>query len=273
MFDEALPEDSEDFDNDPNFNSVRYRAKRFRSLFFPPLPQSIDDVDIQGEWTKSWSGRQFLRYQANDWGLVVFSSSKMIRILQQCACLFIDGTFETAHAPYEQIVTIHGLYQGSVIPFVFCLVTGKTTGQYRQIFQYLKRAVLIKTGQALLPQRFVLDFENSLMTAIETEFPGCRVSGCYFHWCQSLWRNVQHHHLAGHYSRDPELKKAIRKVMSIAFLPVLLVRVNFTIFRRSRRVNRLTAQYPDFDEWLKYVQQTYIDNNCRFPPPVWEGVV
>jgi len=41
--------------------------------------------------------------------------------------LYIDGTFKTAPHPYKQLVTVHGLYQGFVIPLTFCLLTGKTT--------------------------------------------------------------------------------------------------------------------------------------------------
>jgi len=58
------------------------------------------------------------------------------RILSQCDSdtVFVDGTFRTAPRPYKQ-VTIHvlGLLRGTVLPLCFCLVSGKTVGQYRQL--------------------------------------------------------------------------------------------------------------------------------------------
>ena len=178
-YDDAAGEDSDD-DGDymPNFQSIRTRAKRVRAKFMPDIPHEIDEVDTTGAWSKTWKGRQFLTYLDNYWGLAVFTSSRMIRVLQRCECLYVDGTFRTAPLPYQQLITVHGLYNGSVVPLVFCLCTGKTVGQYRQLFQHLKRAVRAKTAQRLRPRRVVLDFEASLMIAIETEFPRCRLSAC-----------------------------------------------------------------------------------------------
>jgi len=131
-------------------------------------------------------------------------------------------------------------------------MTGKTVGQYRQILQHLQNEVRRVTRHQLMPRRIVVDFEQALMIAIETEFPTSALSGCYFHFTQSLWRHVQNLGLASHYRRDRRLQKAIRKVMAIGFLPVLLVRQNFTLLRNSRTVQRLIRRYPSLDDWLQY---------------------
>ena len=106
------------------------------------------------------------------------------------------------------------------------------------------------------------------MTAVETEFPRARISGCYFHFTQSLWRHVQQLGLASLYRQNTELKKLIRLVMALGFLPVLLVRQNFILLHQRRRTRRLARRHPEVDDWLTYVYQTYI-NNAAFPIPVW----
>lgn len=57
--------------------------------------------------------------------------------------------------------------------------------------------------------------------------------------------------------------------MAIGFLPTLLVRQNFTLLRNSRQTQRLLQRFPQLDDWLEYVQSTYISNNAPFPPTVW----
>jgi len=168
-----------------------------------------------------------------------------------------------------QLVTVHGLHNGFVIPLVFCLATGKTIGHYRQIIQHLKNEVRRRSHARLHPRRVVCDFEQSLLIAIQTELPTTRVSGCFFHFTQRLWRRLQELGLAAHYRRDRRLKRFVRKVMAIAFLPVLLVRQNFRMIRISRLVGRLCRQFPRLDDWLRYVEATYVEANSTFPPPIW----
>jgi MULE transposase domain len=148
-------------------------------------------------------------------------------------------------------------------------MTGKTLGQYRQLFQHLKQRVRRTTGHHLRPRRFVLDFEVAAMLAIETELPNARISGCYFHFTQSLWRNLQVKGLTREYKFNRKLKKTVRLIMAMGFLPVLLVRNNFQLLKVKRRTRHLITRYPAFGEWLDYVERAYINNNAQFPPVVW----
>ena len=269
MYDRAVDEDSGNSDELPTFGSVRTRAKRSKLQLLPPIPATIDDVVINGNWGKTWRNRQFLSHLDNDWGIVVFCTDRMLRTLQRSECLYVDGTFRTSPSPYCQFLTVHGLYQGHVIPLVFCLSTGKAVGQYRQVLQHLKAEVRRVTHRRLMPTRVVLDFEQALLTALATEFPNAALSGCYFHLNQSLWRHIQELGLAVPYRHDQRIQKAVRKVMAIGFLPVLLVQQNFVMFRNGRFIRRLVQRYPELEDWLEYVETTYIRNNATFPPPMW----
>jgi len=226
-------------------------------------------VDITGDWGKTRKGQPFLNWLDNDWGLAIFTTSRLLTALANLDCVYIDGTFRTAPHPYNQFVTVHGLHNGFVVPVVFCLLTGKTVAQYRQVLQRLKSEIRRVTGRVWRPNRFVLDFEHSMFIAIETELPGVPISGCYFHFLQSLWRHVQNEGLVRAYRRSRSLRAAVRKVMAIAFLPVLLVRQNFLMLRNVRRTQRLVQRFPALDDWLDYVQSTYVNSNSPFPPPVW----
>lgn len=270
IYDEVIIIDSDDSDEVlPQFSNVRSRLKRYRSQFVPPLPATIDDVHITDEWRKTWNGKKFLSLKNNDWGIAIFVTKRMMSTLQECSCLYIDGTFKTAPHPYKQMVTIHGLYNGFVIPLTFCLLTGKTTAQYRKLLNHIKLAVQRNTGQNLEPARIVIDFEASLKIAAETEFPNTMISGCYFHFCSSLWRRVQKLDLSYAYKHNASLKKTIRMIMAIAFIPAALVRNNYNLFSNSQRTSSLVNRYPAFQTWIDYVRSTYIANTATFPAPMW----
>jgi hypothetical protein len=112
VYNEILTETSENLpvEDTPEFSSVQSALKGRRSSLIPEAPQTIDDVDIVGEWATTWAGRPFLSHIDNDWGVCVFSTHKNYRRLLRCDTVFIDGTFKSSPPPYEQFVTIHGLY-------------------------------------------------------------------------------------------------------------------------------------------------------------------
>lgn len=269
VYNDVIQVDSGDSDDLPAFNNVRSRAKRFRSQCMPPIPNSIQNVAVNSEWAKTWKGRQFLSFQDNNIGVAIFTTKRLLKVLQKADCLYVDGTFRTAPSPYKQFVTIHGKVNGFVIPLVFVLMTGKTSFQYRRVFQHVKQQLLQFTNQPFNPSKVVCDFEKSLHIALQFEFPRSRLSGCHFHFGQSLWRRIQQVGLAASYNNDRRLKKAIRKFMSMGFLPALLVRHNFALLRSSGRIQRLVNTYPNLDQWLDYVDQTYVNRNALFSPATW----
>ena len=251
----------------PEFNSVRSIMGTARRLHVPDIPATILDVAIQGQWAETWSGDEFLLYLDNIWGVAIFATEAYLRRLRKCTDVYMDGTFRTCPHPYGQFFTIHGNYIGRVVPLAFCLLTGKTTGHYRQMLKAVKRGVRRASGHQWRPARIICDFELAIISACETELPTARVSGCYFHFCQSLWRRIQELGLAIQYRQTTEVQKFVRRVMSLGYLPVAVVRHNYRQLCSSRRTLRLFRRYPDMHTFAQYVQRTYFDG--QFSPVMW----
>ena len=123
-------------------------------------------------------------------------------------------------------------------------MTGQLIGQYRQTLQVVKQNVWRTSRYWWRPHLVISDYEQSLIAAVETELPNARISGCYFHFGQNLWRRVQSLGLARDYRQNRRLKKTIRKVIAIGYLPMALVRQNVLLLRTSRRTQRLQRQFP-----------------------------
>jgi MULE transposase domain len=187
--------------------------------------------------------------------------------------MFVDGTFKTAPHPYYQLLTIHGLCNDCVFPLIYCLLTGKSTGQYRQIFRRLRMLVHAQSSRQWRPVTAVCDFKVGIITALETEFTGVTVRCCYFHFTQSLWRKVSTLGMAASYRRQNRrcrrLRKCIQMVMAIGYLPVAHVQHAFTTFCGSRQMTRLTANFPNLAVFIRYVARTYVTAGATFSASMW----
>lgn len=272
VYNECIVLDSSSDDDDivvsrPQFAEVSTSLNRYRSKFYPPIPRSTRDVFVRGDWKKTWGGTEFVVHQDRQWGLLIFMSEKCAVKLQQCTDIYVDGTFSTCPKPYKQIVSIHGKYRDRVLPMSFCMLSSKSTALYREMFQQLKNHVKRLTGNDLTPTRAVCDFEISLITSIQSEFPQTTVHGCFFHFCQSIWRKVQELGLTIAYRQNRSVKKVIRKIMSLGYLPAAVVRMTFNLIYSSRSVSHLLNTVPALREFITYFQQNYISG--IFKPALW----
>jgi hypothetical protein len=267
-FDQAMADyDIGSDDELPAFSRMRTRLQRVRSSVLPPLPQDIEDVTIEGEWKRTWRDKTHLSLLDNDWGVLIFATDQHIRMLQRCDVIYVDGTFKTCPEPYVQFVSVHGKYLGQVFTLASCLLSGKTIGHYRRMLQHLKEKVRQITGHRWRPDMAICDFEQALITAMETELRRTRIRACYFHFCQSLWRKIQDLGLADPYRRRRRMRKTLMQFMSIGHLPVAVLRQNFQTLARSRQTRRLGNRYPSLRDFIAYLDATYIQGT--FPVAMW----
>jgi hypothetical protein len=233
----------------------------------PQIPRNVLDVNVTAPWSRTWTDEKFLLWKDNQWGILVFGTKENMVVLKKCRYIYIDGTFRTAPKPYLQHVTIHGRFGNRVIHLASCLMTGKSIGQYREVLQALKRGVRAASGQRLRPKHVVCDFELSIITAVQTEFPQAKVCGCVFHLNQSLYRKISALGLKTPFQRDMQLRSALMKILSLCYLPLALMRINFVRLVRSATFQALVANYPSLRDFSTYMRVTYFDGN--FPPSTW----
>ncbi|KAK7884709.1 hypothetical protein WMY93_027832 [Mugilogobius chulae] len=235
----------------------------------PPIPNNFQQVAVEGQWAETWDGGLFLSKRNALHEFLVFTTEDNIRKLAQCRQIFMDGTFKTCPAPFVQFVTIHGFYMERALPFVMVLMTGKTEEMYKAVLRHIKRRVQHVTGQRWMPNKVTTDFEMAMMEALRTELPTVRSSGCYFHFCQSLWRKVQELGLSAPYRTNRRIKKWIRKAMAVGYLPLAVMRHNFRLMITSRLTRQLLRAYPQLGDFIQYMERTYVRDNAIFPPAVW----
>ena len=92
------------------------------------------------------------------------------------------------------------------------MTQNKNRATYDAIFTYLK-------GQRdLNPETITIDFERAALNSISEHFPTTAVLGCFFHFGQCLWRNLQSLGLQDWYM-EPENSLLIKTIQALAFVP------------------------------------------------------
>ncbi|KAK7479733.1 hypothetical protein BaRGS_00029009, partial [Batillaria attramentaria] len=70
----------------------------------------------------------------------------------------------------------------------------------------------------LNPETITIDFERAALNSISEHFPTTAVHGCFFHFGQCLWRNLQSLGLQDWYL-EPENSLLIKTIQALAFVP------------------------------------------------------
>lgn len=70
------------------------------------------------------------------------------------------------------------------------------------------------------PGQINVDFELAAMNAAKAVFPGAKIQFCFFHFKQSILRNLSTNGLKERYENDSVFSDEIRQMMAVAFLPV-----------------------------------------------------
>jgi hypothetical protein len=78
------------------------------------------------------------------------------------------------------------------------------------MFCELKRTFL-NAGLLYRPRSFNVDFELSMLNAIRSHFPNAIIHGCYFHYCQAVYRKLADdyfvEYILQYMSNDDELRE------------------------------------------------------------------
>ena len=252
----------------PDFHRIRSSLCRTKASQCPPIPQSINQVQIGGAFAETYLGERYLLHLDNIEGVAIFITDTELALIGASRMLYVDGTFRTAPGPYVQIFTIHGECLGRVVNLGAALLTGKTQRHYDVVFTTIAAEVQRVTGVALGAQLIVCDFELAIFNSVRTHFPNVVIGGCYFHFTQNLWRHIQQLGLAGPYQANPNLMQCIRCCFALGLLPPASVVNSFIILENSAATQLLLATYPNLRVFFDYVYNTYIIGG-NYPLDTW----
>ncbi|CAM4848870.1 unnamed protein product [Rotaria magnacalcarata] len=199
----------------------------------PPLPSDQQSVTLPAYQT-TYDSELFLIYDkrksAYGGRLSMFASEEQLNVLFQSDILFADGTFKVCPKLFEQLYVIVDLKNGKAVPVCFILTSNRRYESYEVLFRCLKK-MAIHMGYELKPSTIVCDFERAFINAVVKELPNTAVTGCWFHFTQSCYRNIQKLRLMNLYDNDIDSRDLLCSFMGLALLPIARIQEALQILK------------------------------------------
>ena len=122
---------------------------------------------------------------------IVFGTQSSLEPLATTPIIQCDGTFSCRPCGYCQLFIFHGLVNNVTYPLVYALVKGKDQKTYSVLFSLVEsKAETYGLTIFHRPVDIVIDFEKAAMNQMTSIIYDKRVHGCYFHFSQSMFRNL-----------------------------------------------------------------------------------
>lgn len=116
----------------PTVYACKSTLYRQRGKEIPKLPISPQNIVLEGKWTRTNAGDNFLMADdGEDSRIVIFGIDSNINYL---AAGYMDGTFYPLRDQFYELYSIHGEINGRTYPLVFRLLPRKSEVIYQRFF-------------------------------------------------------------------------------------------------------------------------------------------
>ena len=114
---------------------------------------------------------------------------------------------------YKQMYNFSANIKGKVLPIMYTLLPYKKESIYFKLFK------MFKDIPNFSPKEITVDFELGVINALLKVWPAIIIFLCWFHYCQSLWRNIQTKKLVKGYETDELVRKLFKYLKFLPFVP------------------------------------------------------
>jgi hypothetical protein len=113
----------------------------------------------------------------------------------------------------------------------------------------------------LNPSFLICDYEIASISAFKYHFTSLEIRGCFFHFCQSIYRKVNTIGFSETYKTNDNFKLWVRGLMSLALVPLDRFDEAF------RNIISKKTKIKDIFVLIDYFKTTWISGN--FSPSMW----
>jgi hypothetical protein len=106
------------------FHEKKNSLYKSRNSSYPSAPRTIDEVNIQGVWSKTLNSEQCLLHNSKH---PVFGTLESLKQLSKCDNdnLVFDGMFELCPNPFYQLYSVHSVDKDLSTPKLYTLLPDK----------------------------------------------------------------------------------------------------------------------------------------------------
>uniref|UniRef100_A0A914PFM4 MULE transposase domain-containing protein n=1 Tax=Panagrolaimus davidi TaxID=227884 RepID=A0A914PFM4_9BILA len=230
------------------------RHRRQVTRVEPPVPTDWR-FEISEIFLTNNDGSPFVLFDSStiddirDGRIIILGSRGTLDMLAMADRIAGDGSFSRSPPGFPQFYTVHAQSGQSFKPCVQFLMTQRTIPYYDYAFMKLK-----EIQPQFSPTSITMDYEQAVITSIQSNFPGITIDGCFFHLANCCWRNVCTKGLKVPYSHNPDIALHIRMLPCLAFLSPDQVSHGYTI------ISNIIHQKFDnqLDDFLDYFEDTFL---------------
>ncbi|CAM4979800.1 unnamed protein product [Rotaria socialis] len=231
---------------------------KLRRKALPPLPRDQKFI-MPSIYQETYCKERFLIYDkrksAYGGRLIMHASEEQLNVLFNSETIFADGTFKVSPKLFDQLYVLLGIQHGEAVPVCFILTSNRRHETYEAIFRCFKR-IGSEKGIELKPKTIICDFEKAFL-------PETNVTGCWFHFCQSCYRNIQELGLMKIYETHTESRQVLRAFMALALLPAYVIHEAYEVLKQKVANS---SQGNQLEKFVLYFQKEWIDH---FKPSMW----
>ena len=124
------------------------------------------------------------------------------------------------------------------LPFVYALLSSKETIQYRTVLEAIPTVSDEVFIPNLTPKKIISDFEKAIINACTEVFPEAKITCCFFHLGQNIYRKIQAEGLQEAYNNADNryIKKFSHMLLGLAFqLMTKKMRLEYLTFNPLRK--------------------------------------
>ena len=185
----------------------------------PAIPSTADGADAAVRHSRyaQLDDSDFYRGVVNvgeHGSALLFASNEQLALLQTSTEVYFDATFKVVPTIYYQLFTMFVPFADAAFPVVFALMSRKTRALYSAVFQKIKDLV-----PDFAPNSAMADFEEASVSAFKDVFGDINVTGCWFHYAQSIVKRVNKLGLRDAYTSSDDVSSIVHCLVSLPLLP------------------------------------------------------
>ncbi|KAG0442780.1 hypothetical protein DMUE_0003 [Dictyocoela muelleri] len=119
----------------------------------------------------------------------------------------------------------------------------------------------------------IIDFEQAALNAFQIVFPQSKVFGCFFHFCQNMYKNVNTNKLSQNYKNDSEFRNDVKMMMSFSFLPPGLIEIYSKEYENYLKTRKHYDNIKIIWWWYKnlYLKENLNERKTVFNSTFWSS--
>lgn len=270
FYNHTLNQNMENFEHLPTFDLVKSGLIKFKNKELPKNPQNLNDLEfINDQFVFLPNNQQFLQINHSinrDERIICFFTHKFLTHLCNSKIIFVDGTFKKTPPLFHQLFIMHFIYEGKVVPAIYCLLSRKSKETYLKLFELIENHSNM-FDLVFNPEELSCDFESGLVSCIREKFPQTVVKGCLFHKNQNIFKHIKSNGLGDIYNTNEFFRTTIRKLNSLPLLPINLIEQAYVDIKDQ--LNQFRDHLDEIRSFLNYYEQTWLNQDALYPRELW----